>query len=139
MRRNDTRVHLGLLILRVAFGVSMLWGHGLGKLTSFAEKAPVFLDPLGIGNKASLILTLIAEVGCSILLILGMGTRVAALILGFTMGVAAFVVHGNDPWAKRELAVVYLMVYVVLLIAGAGAFSLDRLFWGRESDDEILD
>ncbi len=139
MRKSATGMSFGLLVLRLTFGFYMLLTHGMPKLMTFAEKAPGFLDPLGIGNKASLILTLIAEVGCSVLIILGMGTRMAAAILAFTMAVAAFVVHGNDPWMKRELAVVYLTVYVVILIAGAGPWSLDQLFWGRDHDDDVLD
>ncbi|TWU46764.1 hypothetical protein Poly59_57370 [Rubripirellula reticaptiva] len=36
--------------------------------------AVVFLDPIGIGNRLSLILAIGAEVGCSVLLIAGLRT-----------------------------------------------------------------
>lgn len=62
---------LGLLILRVGLGSLMLFGHGLGKLLSFSERAGDFADPLGVGSTTSLVLTILAEFFCSVLLILG--------------------------------------------------------------------
>ena len=47
---------LALLILRVWLGMTMLINHGVGKLTSFSEKAPDFPDPLGVGHATSLLL-----------------------------------------------------------------------------------
>jgi uncharacterized membrane protein YphA (DoxX/SURF4 family) len=40
-------------------------------------------------------------------LVLGLATRLAAFPLLFTMLTAAFFIHGDDPWAKKELAVLY--------------------------------
>lgn len=99
--------------------------HGWQKLASYGELAGKFPDPIGIGSQLGLIATIIAEFGCSILLILGLGTRLAALILGFTMAVALFVVHADDPWQKKELAAVYLSVYATLLVTGGGPISVD--------------
>jgi putative oxidoreductase len=44
------------------------------------------------------------------------------------MMVALFAVHASDPWKVKELAAVYLAVYVSLAFTGAGQFSLDHLF-----------
>jgi len=132
-------VSLGLLVLRLSFGLFMLLGHGVPKLQSFAEKAAVFPDPLGIGSKYSLIATLIAEVGCAILLILGLGTRLSALVLAFTMFIALFVVHEADPWKVKELAAVYLAAYVVIFVSGAGSFSIDHLLSVFRNDEVELD
>lgn len=132
-------VSLGLLILRLTFGLYMLLGHGLPKLQSFADKAAAFPDPLGIGSRYSLIATVVAEVGCAILLILGFGTRIGALILAFTMFIALFVVHEADPWKVKELAAVYLAAYCVLFISGAGPFSLDYLFLSDRNEEVELD
>lgn len=111
------------LILRVTFGLTMLIAHGWPKLATFSERAAKFPDPLGVGSQMSLILAVGAEVGCSILLILGLFTRVACIPLIITMIVAGFVIHGQDPWGRKELAFVYLYVYVALLFLGSGAFS----------------
>jgi putative oxidoreductase len=118
---------VGLLILRVAFGGMMLV-HGIPKLMGFSEMAGQFPDPIGMGSRLSLMSAIGAEVGCSLLLILGLGTRFAALPLAITMMVALFAVHASGPWKVKELAAVYLSVYVSLAFTGAGRFSLDHLF-----------
>lgn len=122
----------GLLVLRVSTGVMMIAAHGWPKLAGYAEKAEVFPDPIGLGSQMSLIAAIGTEAGCSLLLILGLFTRLAALPLAFTMGVALFIVHGSDPWKVKELAAVYLAVYVSLALLGGGRFSLDaKLFGGK--------
>ena len=62
---------LGLVVLRVTAGLTMLLGHGWGKLTGFSEMAATFPDPIGLGSRISLGLTVFAEVFCSIALIVG--------------------------------------------------------------------
>jgi putative oxidoreductase len=42
------------------------------------------------------------------------------------MCIAFFVVHGSDPFAVKELAFIYLVVFILLYIAGPGKFSLDH-------------
>ena len=86
----------------------------------------LFPDPLGVGSTLSLLLILFAEVGCSCLLIFGLMTRLATLPLMFGMLMAFFVIHGADPFAVRELPLLYLGVYVFLLWGGAGSYSLDE-------------
>ena len=120
---------LGLLILRVGLGCLMLFGHGWDKLANFAEYAKGFPDPIGVGPKTGLALAVFAEFFCSILLILGIGTRLATIPLIATMSVAAFIVHANDPWQNKELAIVYLTGFAALLVAGGGALSLGSLVW----------
>ncbi len=103
--------------------------HGIQKLMGFSGMADVFPDPIGMGSQLSLTMAIGAEVGCSILLILGLGTRLAVIPLAFTMIVALFVVHATDPWKVKELAAIFLTVYTVIFITGPGSCSLDaKLF-----------
>lgn len=125
----------GLLLLRVGFGCLMLV-HGIAKIQGFSEMSAAFPDPIGIGSKLSLIMAIGAEVGCSLLLILGFASRLAAIPLAFTMIVALFVVHSEDPWKVKELAATYLLVYVSLLLTGPGRFSLDHLWWSKRNQHE---
>ncbi|SFI82409.1 putative oxidoreductase [Planctomicrobium piriforme] len=119
---------IGLLILRVSFGTMMLAGHGLDKLLHFGQKSGTFPDPLGISSIFSLGLATFAEFFCSILVILGLGTRFAAIPLVVTMLVAAVNHHAADEWKVKEPAVAYLVAFVVILITGSGPFGLDRFF-----------
>lgn len=119
---------LGLLILRVSIGSMMLFGHGLPKLLAFSEKAATFSDPLGVGSTASLVLAIVGEVVASALLIVGLGTRLAAVPLLITMLVAALLVHGDDPWARKEFALLYAVPALALIFTGPGRFALDARF-----------
>lgn len=125
---------VGLLLLRVGVGCLMLV-HGIGKVTGFQELAADFPDPIGLGSRLSLILAIGAEVGCSILLILGLLTRLAAVPLAFTMIVAFFMVHRDDPWDAKELAGTFLVIYLSLILTGPGILSLDHLWRGRRKGD----
>lgn len=118
---------IGLLLFRVTFGLFMLLGHGWGKLMSFSEKAVEFPDPLGIGNQGSMVAAIFCEVICSALVVLGLATRIVAIPLVFTMVVAAFIVHGSDPFSTKELALVYMTAIGVLFFTGAGRFSIDGI------------
>ena len=123
---------LAVLILRVVAGGFMLV-HGLEKLEMLKANPVQFADPIGIGEPASLTLAVFAELVCSALLILGLLTRLAIIPLIITMFVAVFIVHAADGFEKQELGALYLGVYIVLIITGAGKFSVDRLIAKRKS------
>lgn len=119
----------GLLLLRVAVGLSMLMLHGRGKMMNFSATVEKFPALFGLPANVNLGLAVFAEVVCSALLIAGLFTRLAALMLAVTMGVAFFKVHQASLAAgpgSGELAMVYLIAYVTLLFTGAGKFSADR-------------
>lgn len=120
-----------ILMVRVAVGLSMLT-HGWPKLTRLLEGGEIsFGDPIGLGPVFSLILTVFAEFLCSLCIVLGLGTRLASIPLIITMGVAAFVVHGSDPFQRKELAILYMLFYILLLVTGSRKYSLDRLLFHR--------
>ena len=123
-----TSSDLALLLLRLWLGGSMLALHGWGKLVNTSTLSTTFPDPLGVGTLWSLILALCGEVLCQILIMLGFVTRLAALGAAVTMGVAWALAHKMALTGPQsgELAFIYLAGYVVLVLAGAGRFSLDR-------------
>lgn len=85
-----------------------------------------FGDPLGVGAEVSLVLAVFAEAICSILIILGLGTRLATVPLIITMATAAFIVHASDPFGRQELPILYILAFVTLLITGPGKYSIDQ-------------
>ena len=117
---------LGLLLMRIVFGGFMMFGHGLGKLSGFAERMDSFPDPLGVGSTMSLALAVGAEFFAAFLVILGLATRAALVPLVITMVVAGFIIHGADPFQKQELALIYLAAYIVLFLTGPGKYSVDN-------------
>lgn len=118
-------IDLGLLILRLFAGGAMMT-HGYPKFQKILNGNFQFGDPLGIGPEVSLILTVFAELFCSVLLVLGLTTRLALIPLIITMAVAFFIVHGADDFSTKELGFLYLGIYVSLFFTGPGKFSADR-------------
>jgi len=118
----------GLLILRVALGFSMLLLHGRGKILNFAATAEKFPALFGLPSNVNVGMAAFAEVVCSALLIAGLFTRFAALMLCATMGTAFFFVHKSALVGANsgELAMVYLIGFATLFFTGAGKISVDR-------------
>jgi putative oxidoreductase len=119
-----------LLVLRASVGFMMI-AHGWPKLIHFASKANSFPDPLKIGSSLSLGLVVFAEFFCAILVVIGLGTRFAAFPIMVAMAVAAFFIHGKDPFSDRELSMLYLSAFTAIMILGAGSYSLDRAISGK--------
>ena len=115
---------LGLALLRIGAS-AMMMTHGYGKLQMLINGAE-FGNPIGIGSTPSLFLAMIGEFVCPILIIFGYKTRLAAIPTAITMAVAAFIAHGADPFQKKEMALLYLTIFVVIALAGPGKFSADR-------------
>lgn len=116
-----------LFAARIFIGVAMIT-HGFPKLMQLLSGKEIeFINLFGIGKKTSLILAVLAEVLCSLFLIMGLFTRIALIPLIITMLVAAIMVHGGDPFAKQEMSLLYLCIYLLLLVTGPGKFSIDRM------------
>lgn len=125
---KENYIDLLSLVLRVSVAAFMLT-HGIGKLNLlFSGNEIQFPDPIGLGATFALSLTVFAEVLCSILIGLGLLTRFASIPLIMTMLVATFVIHGADPFAKKEFALLYLLIYLAVFVIGSGKYSLDYLF-----------
>ncbi len=120
---------IGLLVVRIVIGAFMLT-HGIGKLMMLlGGDSTMFPDPLGIGASASLFLIVLAEFVCSIFLIFGVATRLSAFPLLVGMLVAGLIVHGADPFASKELSLLYGSVYLMLIFTGPGKYSIDQLIF----------
>ena len=114
-----------MTILRVSAGLLMLVLHGMGKLppsekfiTGVTEMG--FPVPLFFAWAAA-----IAESVCAVFLIIGLLTRPSALLLSFTMLVAAFGRHFADPLDVKEKSLLYLIIMLIFVARGAGRWSVD--------------
>lgn len=123
---------VGLLVLRLGVGLSMALAHGWPKVGRLLGDDPIrFADPFGIGETPSLVLAIFGELGCGLLIALGLGTRLATIPFAVTMLVAMFYAHGDDPWRMKEPAFLFLVPAITLLFAGPGRLSLDALVVDR--------
>jgi putative oxidoreductase len=123
--KNNTLVHLGLALLRIVPSVFMLT-HGYPKLLKLINGNTEFANPFGIGEAPSLFLAVIGEFICPLLMIIGFKTRWAAIPTAITMAVAAFIIHGADPFGTKEKALLFFVVFVVIFLLGPGKYSVDK-------------
>ena len=132
MRFVPERTQVGLAILRVWTGAELFLQHGWEKRP---ERWPFYMahfiqNPIGIGTHASFFVAFTSDFVCSILLIIGLGTRWAALfVIGNIFVAWAFIQHflfldHND---HGELMLLYIGALLLLVIAGPGTASIDRI------------
>lgn len=128
------QLSLAILFLRVFIGIMMI-PYGWGKITDFDRYAENFFnDPIGIGNMPSLILTIFAQIICSVFLIAGFRTRISALILAFNMAVATKY-HFYDPFSVKALPILFLGIYTTVIMLGGGRYSIDRWLFSFSKTD----
>jgi putative oxidoreductase len=128
INHQTKNVDIALLITRIAIALLMLT-HGIPKMAGLAESPVKFMDIFGMGASLSLGLAVFAEVFCSVLLLFGLGTRLAVIPLIVTMLIVVLHVHAGDPFAKQEMGVHFLLVYVLLFVLGSGRYSFDSLLF----------
>ncbi len=129
---NLKHVDIGLLIFRIGISALMLT-HGTPKLIrAFSGEEITFADPLGLGEVVTFTFAIFAEFICSILIIIGLGTRLAAIPLIITMAVAALIVHFSDGFGRQELPLLFLTGFILLFFTGGGKYSLDWYFLSRK-------
>jgi putative oxidoreductase len=100
--------------------------HGIPKISRLFESPVKFANPFGFGETPTLILTIIGEVIAPIFIIIGYKTKLAAIPSAITMAVAAFVVHAKDDLGTKEHALLFLIAFVAIFLAGAGKYSIDK-------------
>ena len=128
-----------LLALRIFFGL-MLMAHGLEKLGNFIDLSFTFPDPMGVGKTLSLSLVIFGELCCSLAFILGFLYRLSTIPMIIVMGTAFFYVHEGSI-GNGELAFIYLIVLILMYIAGPGKYSIDAVIYNRmhKIEDEYDD
>ena len=118
---------IALLLLRIVFCFSMIYGHGLSKLEKVIEGNLTFANPIGIGEAPTLFLAVFSEFVAPIFILLGIKSRIFSFFPAATMFVAAFIVHLDDPFNRMEKSLLFLAVFVFFMMTGSGKYSLDRI------------
>jgi putative oxidoreductase len=95
MRFVPSRAQAGLALLRVCTGAILFLRHEWEKQPAhWAQFMAHFPDPIGIGFHPSFLIAFLSDFVCAILLMIGLGTRWAALFCFANIFVAwAFVHH----------------------------------------------
>jgi putative oxidoreductase len=125
----ETRNDVGRLVLRVLLSVLILF-HGVSKLIGGVGFITGMLAKAGLPGALGY-LVYVGEVIAPLLVLFGVFTRIAALVVVVNMVVALLLVHTsqfftlNDTggWAL-ELQAMYLGAAVVIALLGAGRYSI---------------
>lgn len=134
--KQNYSVDLGLFLIRAVVAVVFIY-HGGQKLFGWfggpgLEGAAQWMESIGIPfPKVNALLASITEVVGAVVLLLGTGTRVAAVPLAFTMLVAIATAHrgGFDVrTGGMEYVLTLGVVLVALALLGPGTFTVTRLF-----------
>lgn len=129
---------VGLLLFRIVMG-SLMACYGLQKLTHFQEMAASDfwmkeVSFLGMNGAFPLALTVFAEFFCSLLLIVGLFTRLSLIPLLICMAYIFLVVFPfsmvmhNDNGFELNSSFIYFILYLALFFTGPGKYSLDQKF-----------
>jgi putative oxidoreductase len=125
--RGERGRDLGLLLLRLWLGLVMAFGHGWGKIShlgAFTDNVAQmgFPIPVVLGSIAAA-----SEFAGGLLIAVGLATRTASIFLFLTMMGAALVVHGGDPFGKKEFALAYAVTALAIALLGPGGWSVEGL------------
>ena len=124
---TDSLFNIGTFLLRASLGLMMCIHHGLPKISNFGEWQNTFYNPFHLGSRLSLILSILAEVFGSAFLILGLFSRIAAILLVIDLGVAIFLYHRDHPINRFEDAILFFTGFLFILLVGPGKISVDGL------------
>ena len=122
---RDRIISVILLAVRVFFGV-LFFIHGVDKMMNFSALSSTFPNVLGFGSYMSLMVAIFCEFCCSLFLIAGLLQRLILIPMIISMGVAFFDVH-DAMLPGGELALIYLVVFIILYFTGPGRYSIDYL------------
>ena len=126
-------IDAGLFVLRVWAGLLLFAQHGLVKLMHFSQMSAHFPDPIHIGPLPSLLFATLSDAVCSLLVAIGLLTRYAALIVVLNLATAFTLVHHmklSGP-GNGELPLLFCGIFLTLVIAGAGRYSVDSGLLGK--------
>lgn len=129
---RDRVISFLILVLRVFFGV-LFFMHGLDKLTNFNQLSYTYPSVFGLGSYMTLMLSVFTEFACSLFLISGLLVRITVIPMIVAMAVAFFDVH-DAMMPEGELALIYLILFIILYVVGPGRYSIDYVIDKRFQD-----
>lgn len=119
---------VGLLTLRIVFGLTLCIVHGWSKIAHFSQMSSHFPDPFHTGPRSILLFAILSDVVCSLLVAVGLATRWAALIIAINTGAAFALVHQFSLFGPHsgELPLLFFGWALAILIMGPGRYSIDQ-------------
>jgi putative oxidoreductase len=126
---KQSKINSALLILRLSLGIMMLL-YGFFKLFNGVNEVGLMLTEKGLPYFISYGV-IVGEVIAPLMIIIGYRTKIAAILLVFTMVVAILLAHSNDifnlnshgGWAIDHQGL-FLFGSIALMLSGAGKYAV---------------
>lgn len=120
------RRSLGLLLIRIGTG-AVFFAHGLMKLQNLGPIDNFFTKSLHLPPGTAALVMIFELVG-GIMLIAGVGARIAGAVLGFEMLAAIYLTGVDKGWPAHELEFLLMAVAFGIALGGAGKLRMAHLF-----------
>lgn len=112
-----------MLVFRILLSIELFCVHGLKKFTGEKEIVP---NPLGLPPAVNQLMASFADTVVPVLVILGVGVRLAVWPTIGVTAVGYFVVHRRDPIAVKDVPYVYTICFLLIAVLGPGTLSVDH-------------
>ena len=139
LKSNPKLQDTSLLILRLLPSYYMVMNHGWKKIVNpqkwerygnFFTK--YFGDFIDFANTSLGFMASFSESICALMVLIGVFTQPASVLLAFTMFVAAM--HHITGTGSPENAWVFFSIYTAIALAGPGKYSLDFLLFLKDEN-----
>ncbi len=116
-------------VIRLLAGF-LFFSHGAQKLLGWfgGQQVPSLASLMGVAG--------IVEIAAGLAILVGLFTRLAAVVSAVQMLVAYFMVHAGGGWEplrnKGEMAILYLCLFLALMLHGNGKWSLEKALLKKE-------
>lgn len=117
---KPTNTNLGLLVLRVVLGGIFLY-HGIGKLTNM-EQTIGFFQMMHFSVFWAWMVAIV-ETGAGLAVIMGIWTRISAVLLAIIMIVAIISVKAGKGFQAVEIDIALLGLSLGIALIGCGKYS----------------
>ena len=123
---GSTINNIALLLFRILLALELFRVHGMKKFRVTDGQREHVPNPFNMPDKLNGLIATFSDTVVPFLIMGGIATRLAVLP---TIGVTAigyFVVHKKDSLEVRDVPYMYTICLLLLLVLGAGTFSIDN-------------
>ena len=125
---------MAILFLRVFIGGVMLL-HMIGKLQDYDNYVLNFQSIVGLNHDTSFALSIFFEGLFAVMIIMGVGTRLAASLMAIVMivSICEALMLGTVTDGESKLEFIYIGIYITLVISGGGRYAISTMFLNRKN------
>jgi putative oxidoreductase len=123
--------HLGIAIVRIITGAFLIY-HGWEVFDRTAMIKYLEWDQFHDSSGETMVYAgKVAELVAGVLLVLGLFTRIASILVIGTLGYIAFFIGDGKVWAGAQHPFFFVLLGFLFLFTGPGALSLDSLLFNK--------